>query len=385
MESKTVYIIAGEASGDLLGAKLIKALRAKDKNYIEFIGIGGEHMIGQGLKSLFPMSELSIMGWAEIIPHIPHLLKRIRQTVEDIKKNKPDIVITIDSPGFNFRVAKELQESGIKLVHYVAPTVWAYKPERAQKVANLFDHILLLLPFEPPYFNEVGIANTFIGHPIIEENIDKADGVEFRQHNNIPTNAPLLCLLPGSRNTEIKKLFPIFKKTIALLKKKHQMLHVVIPTIQPMHQKISEFAKTLPAKAIVVSSSKDKYDAYRASNVALVKSGTASLELAMAKVPMVITYKVGAISAWMAKKMITVQYANLINLIHNKLVIPELLQSDCTPKQLANAVEELLKDKKRQKNQCKEIETALEKLGTKEKLMPSEKAALTILQIMQKN
>ncbi|GAO98007.1 lipid-A-disaccharide synthase [Caedimonas varicaedens] len=208
MDMIHVYLIAGEASGDQVGGRLMQALQRKSD--VTFSGIGGMHMEQQGLRSLFPMSDLSIMGIFEVLPHIPHLLKRLGETEHDILKKRPDVVVTIDSPGFNFRIAKRLKKKGFPVIHYTAPTVWAWRPGRAKKAAKLLTHLLTLFPFEPPYFEKEGLFTTFVGHPLIEMDISPQRREGFRQRYGYTEEQPLLCLLPGSRQKEVDKLLPLF-------------------------------------------------------------------------------------------------------------------------------------------------------------------------------
>ncbi len=189
----SVYLIAGEPSGDVLGGRLIAGLKSLSGDNITISGVGGENMTAQRLQSLFPMQELSIMGIIEVVPKIPTLLARIKQTAADIIEKKPDVVVTIDAPDFCFRVAKRLAGHNIPIVHYVAPSVWAWRPGRAKKVAALVDHVMCLLPFEPPYFTREGVDATFVGHSILESDADGGDGQAFRARHNIPSDAPLLC------------------------------------------------------------------------------------------------------------------------------------------------------------------------------------------------
>jgi lipid-A-disaccharide synthase len=388
-----IYIIAGEASGDIYGAKLIDALRKH--SVMEFFGIGGEKMTAQGLTSLFPMSELSIMGFLEVIPHIPNTLNRIRQTVEHIKHIQPDIVITIDSPGFCCRVAESLRNSNykrsehdlgaanarnIKLLHYVAPTVWAYKPKRAQKFARLFDHLLVILPFEPPYFEAVGLPCTYIGHPITESTMpDEAAISAFKQKYNITAEDKVLCLMPGSRIGEVKRLLPIFLESVKLLPK----IKLIIPTISATAPHVEQILNEHKVKAIILQNDSEKFAAYKSSTAALVKSGTGSLEVAMAGCPMVVAYKVNYLSYIALKLMVKIKYANLINIILNKELIPELLQHECAPNRIAEKLSEILSNPKIRQNQLSNSHSVLTQLGQNQTETPSEKAAKAVLALIE--
>jgi lipid-A-disaccharide synthase len=376
MKQTKIYIIAGEASGDNIGAKLIEQLKKSSKFPLEFYGVGGKKMQAQGLQSLFPMHEISIIGFAEIIRHIPNLLKRLKQTFNHIKQIQPDCVITIDAPGFNKRIAKKLCEElpDIKRIHYVAPTVWAYKPERAKKMAELFNHLLVLLPFEPPYFEAENLPTTFTGHPIFE---DFPVG-EAPQQN--PNNKNI-AILVGSRKGEINRLLPIFVKTIELLNKKHADLNYNFLSSDEFSKIILQ--KTSHLKNInVITDEVEKKSALKNSAAALVKSGTISLEVALSRVPMVIAYKVSAISAYMLRKMILVKFVTLLNIVANKEIIPEFLQEACTAENLSNALGEFLSNPEVANKQIAATNIALQQLGYGQEKLPSEIAAETVLEIL---
>lgn len=380
-----IYVIAGEASGDIYGGKLIDALNAQSPQEIDFYGIGGETMEKAGIKSLFPMQELSIMGFWEIVPHIPKMLKRINQTADDILNIQPDVVITIDSPGFCCRVAEKLKGSAIPLIHYVAPTVWAYKPKRAQKFANLFDHLLLLLPFEKPYFDAVKLPCTFVGHPIVETKIPDDAGNIFRKTHNISSDDKLLCIMPGSRKTEIKKLLPTFLEAADNLKKQHTNLKIIIPTIKALKNFVAgEIEKISNIDYIILDDGAQKHAAYAASDVALVKSGTGSFEVAIAGCPMVIAYKVSYLSHKLIKMMIKIKYANLINIISNAEIIPELLQNNCTAANIERHISKILNDPKHKELQLQKSKSILEQLGINGNKSPSQKAADAVIKFLHK-
>lgn len=383
MQNIKIYIIAGEASGDILGAKLMAALQAQSENYIDFHGIGGDKMIGHGLHSLFPMSDISLMGFVEVVPHIPKVLKRVKQTVDDIMKVRPNVVITIDSPGFNCRVAEKLQGKGIKLIHYVAPTVWAYKPKRAEKFARLFNHLLLLLPFEPPYFDKVRLDNTYIGHPIIEDVKINGNAERFRKKYNMRDKEEILCIMPGSRVTEINRIMPVFCNAIKNIVKKKQNIRPVIITLPLLHGQIQKYAKQLPPNTIIVENPLEKADVFVASKVALAKSGTGTLELSLAGVPLVVAYKINQLSYWLVKAMVKVKFANLLNLIANREIVPEFIQSKCKPSLLANSITKLLENEGAAKGQVADARAVLALLGMNQDATPSSKAAHVVLEVVK--
>lgn len=383
-----IYIIAGESSGDLLGARLMRALQKQTEGHIRFAGIGGPRMQKEGLQSLFPFHDLALMGFLEILPHLALLKKRFAQTIADITARQPDCVITIDSPGFCFRIARKLREQSrtraLKLVHYVAPTVWAYKPKRAEKVSKLYDFLLLVLPFEPPYFDAVELPNRFVGHPIVRDwREQEGDPSVFREAHGILPNAPVLTLLPGSRKTELNRHLPIFAETVRRLGQRFPQLATVM--VVPPHLTAAVHEKTAdwPGQVILITSLEDKKDVFAASTVALAKSGTVALELSLARVPIIVTYKVSAASAWLMRRMIRVNYVNLVNLILDRPVIPELLQEECEPDKLCRALEELLTSPQKRQEQIDLAQTALAQLDDpNDPKTPSAKAAESVLELL---
>jgi lipid-A-disaccharide synthase len=366
-----LYLIAGEASGDALGAGLMRELR-KAQPDIRFAGIGGDAMREQGLQSLFPYDDLSIMGFLEVVPHIPKLLRRLRETALDIAEKHPAAIITIDSPGFNFRLAQALKNSPlthqIKRIHYVAPSVWAYKPGRARKTAKLFDALLALLPFEPPYFEKEGLPTTFVGHPVLFED-KKGDGAAFRARHNIG-NTPLLLLLPGSRAGEVKHHLTLFTEAAKALPD-YKIAILASPQVKGIIQ-------SAVAEGMIVADISEKYDAFAASTLALSKSGTVTLELAVAGVPMVVAHKVNALSAWLIRRMILIPYASLVNIAVKKEVVPELLQERCTIPYISDVLVRLAKPENMEL-QRKECAMALKILKGNNTETPPVIAAQTIL------
>ena len=341
-----IFIIAGEASGDFLGAQLLKSL-LKMNPKLEVYGIGGEQMAANSLESLFPIYDISVMGISEIIPHFLKIIKRIKQTKEKIKALKPDVLITIDSPGFCFKIAKYAKKLGIPVVHYVAPSVWAWRAGRAKKIAQQIDHLLCLLPFEPPYFTIHGLAATFTGHPLTQ--VVLPDDSNFRKRNKISTEATLICLLPGSRRNEVKKHLKIFLDALVKLPL-NRRIEVVIPTFPHLLQYIEPLLKETGITVRIITSVEEKWQAFMQSSIALAASGTVSLELAYVGVPQVIAYKVSKITYWIAKFLVKSKYASLVNVLNKTSVIPECLQNQCTPEKLALQLESILNDSNYQKN-----------------------------------
>lgn len=382
MSRPLIFLVAGEPSGDLIGARLMGALKELTGGEVDFAGIGGERMAEQGLKSLFPMEELSIMGLAEILPRARHLLRRIAETADTAQRLSPDVMVTIDAPGFSFRVGRRLPDRRFPLIHYVAPTVWAWRPGRARKIAKFLDHLLVLLPFEPPYFEREGLPATFVGHPIIETAAGTGDGVRFRAQHGIAADARLLCVLPGSRRTEVTKLLPVFGETVRLLADARPGLRVVVPTVAGVEQQVRAAVDQWPGAPVVLRGDQVKHDAFAASDAALAASGTVALELAMARLPSVIAYKVQPLTAWIARRLIKVRYANLVNIILDRPAVPEYLQDDCRPELLVPAVLKLIDDPAESEAQRQAAAEAVRSLG-QGGTPPSERAAAVVLEVMK--
>jgi lipid-A-disaccharide synthase len=376
------FLIAGEPSGDLLGARLMQALRQLTQGKARFVGIGGERMQAEGIELFFPQSELAHFGLFELLRHVPHLLQRIKETVAEIKRIQPAALITIDAPDFSFRVAKQLKGQGVPLIHYVAPTVWAWRPGRAKKVAQFLDHLLALLPFEPPYFTRERLPCTFVGHPIVESGADHGNAAAFRQRHGLDDTTPLLTILPGSRQSEITRLLPIFGATLAQLRNKHPYLRVVVPTLAPVAAQVKAAAAGWALPTLIVEGDQEKYDAFATSTAALACSGTVSVELAMARLPTIITYKVSALTAALYRHFIKAKYATLINIMQDRIIMPEYLQDDCTPEKLAAAVDELLTRPGARQRQVTELTTIAAWLG-RGQFVPSERAAQVILDVVR--
>ncbi|MBV9521296.1 MAG: lipid-A-disaccharide synthase, partial [Alphaproteobacteria bacterium] len=263
-ETPLVFIIAGEPSGDVLGGALMAALKQRTGGAIRFAGIGGEHMAAQGLRSLVPLDELAIIGVAEVLPRAPAIFRRVRETADTVVRMRPATVVTIDSSGFTWRVAKRLRRRGetLPLIHYVAPMVWAWRAGKARKVARWYDHLMALLPFEPPYFQSVGLSCSYVGHPILEGGAGGGDGAAFRARHGIAPDARLLCVLPGSRWGEVGRLLPIFAATVARLHPKIPGLRLILPTVDFLADRIVDATASWAMPVTVVRGQQEKYDAF---------------------------------------------------------------------------------------------------------------------------
>ncbi len=377
---KRITIIAGEQSGDVLGARLITALRAARPG-LEFDGIGGPRMAELGFKTLFPMHELAVMGLLEVLPRIRRLRRLLAETIAQIKTTQPDVLVTIDSPGFCLRVLHAVPE--IKRVHYVAPQVWAWKPKRVREFPGLWDRLLCLLPFEPEWFARHGLEGRFVGHPVLESGADQGDAARFRARHNIAADAPVLVLMPGSRRSEVPRLLPVFAATL-------DILHASLPDLVPVVPVASAVADTVRAttagwrvKPVIVTELDDKHDAYAAASAALTKSGTSTLELALAGVPMAVTYRVNPLTAVIARRMIKVAHVAMVNILAGHELVPELLQENCTPERLAETVEALIRNPAMAQAQRDGFGTIMARLKPPGE-RPSEAAAREVLALLDR-
>jgi lipid-A-disaccharide synthase len=376
------FIIAGEPSGDLIGAALMRALCARMNGHVRFAGVGGESMAAEGLRSLVPIRELAIMGVLEVLPSARRILRRVRETVTAIRAAQPVAVITIDSSGFCFRVGDKLKETPIRplIIHYVAPMVWAWRPRRALNAARAADHLLTLLPFEPPYFERVGLPATYVGHPVVEGGADRGDGARFRAKYGLADGTPLLSVLPGSRGGEVRRLLPVFWEAIARLALHYPALTVVLPTVGTVADLVADGTRDWPVPVLILRETAEKFDAFAASHAGLAASGTVSLELALARLPMVIAYKVFPPTAWLLKRVLKTPHASLVNILLGRAVIPELLQQACTPENLAGVLENLMTDEALRAAQVAGCAEALAMIGLGAE-RPSLRAADRILEL----
>jgi lipid-A-disaccharide synthase len=376
-----IWLLAGEASGDVLGARLIAALRAVRPD-LRFRGIGGPRMLAAGLpETLFPMADLAVMGLAEILPRIRALSRRLEQAVDDITAQRPDLVVTIDSPGFALRLLKRIKGLGLKRVHYVAPQVWAWRESRVREFPGLWDELLCLLPFEQAFFARHGVPVRFVGHPVLQSGAGSGDGARFRDRHDIAPDAPVVVLMPGSRRTEAPRLLPVFGQTLSLLAQDFPGLVPVIPSSPVVAEVVASHVARWPVKPLIVVDLDEKHDAYAAAGAALTKSGTSTLELALAGVPMAVTYRVNPITAAMARRLIRVPHVAMVNLLAGRLVVPELLQQDCAPEKLRAVVRTLLTDPVAAGAQRAAFAAVMESLHPAHGV-PAEAAAQAVLEVL---
>lgn len=343
MKPLKLFIIAGESSGDTLGASFLSDLKRLHPS-IEIKGIGGPLMQKEGMESLFPMEELSLMGVFEILPKVFSLLKRIKQTAEAIRAFNPDLILTIDSPDFCFRVIKKVQDLMAIKLHYVAPTVWAWRPGRAKKVANLYNGILCLFPFEPRFFQAAGMKAFFVGHPFMHSPVLEGSKQRFLEQYSISSDTELLGVFFGSRHSELKRMGPIFAETVHKWLIKQQGRRLVIPTLPHLKERVESLVEPFRQNCIIVDNYDHKADAFAAMDKAIAVSGTIGLELSICGIPHIIGYKAHPLTYLIVKQLVRVQYAHLTNIILNKGVIPEFIQESCTPNNLLVGIESVNKE-----------------------------------------
>jgi len=379
-----IMLVVGEPSGDALGQQVILALRALTGGRADIIGVGGERMRAAGMQSLYSITDTSVMGLREVIPKVPVILRRIRQVASFAKATNPDIVVMIDSPDFTHKVARRIRRIApeLKLIDYVAPQVWASRPGRAKKMAAYFDHVLCLLPFEVPFFKDAGMGASFVGHPVVERAPRPGQGDAFRTRHGIGPDERILLLLPGSRSSELRFLWPVFREAIEIAERETGPVRVVLPTVQTVSQKVRERVNQWGRDVLIVEDPEEKMGAFDAADVSLAASGTVATELALSATPMVIGYRVGALTAAIARRMVKVRYATLVNIILDREVVPEFLQERCTAPNLARELVRLLTNHAARVEQVTASVAALKAMGQGDE-PPSMRAAREILRIMK--
>lgn len=374
--SKHVYLIAGEASGDFLGAQLMAALKAQDPQ-IQFSGIGDTLMTAQGLESLFPMEELSVMGVFEILPKLKSLLGRIDETAQDIVVQKPDVVVTIDAPDFSFRVHKKLRkalgDTAPQLVHYVAPTVWAWRPKRAAKISKFLDALICLFHFEPPYFEKEGLRAIAVGHPMMESGVldAKAEISDIKK----------LGVFFGSRRGEVKRLSPVLIEALKQIQEDEPDLELVVPTLAHIEDEVKTALSAVNLKSHIYVSPKDKWNVFKSCDAAIAVSGTVGLELSACDVPHLIAYRMNSLTAVVGRLLIKTRFAHLANIILDKEVVPEFIQEDCTPDNIARETLKILNNDQVRIAQQNAFEEVRSKITGRNGQQPSKAAAEFVLSL----
>lgn len=372
-----VFFITGEASGDSLGSSLIHEFKRRYGDSVECVGVGGDKMAVAGLDVLLPMDQISVIGIWEVIPKIPQLIKINKAIIEEIEKRQPDVVITIDFPDFNFMLSKKLKKRGIfkgKIIHYVAPSVWAWRPGRAKKISGFLDGILCLFPMEPDFFKPFNLPAAFIGHPLVEQDVDQGDSEDFRKVNEVAEHNKILGLFFGSRESEFKNLGETIKSSAKLISEFEKDVIVLAPTLPDLEFHIQNILDGIGIPAIVSTATAYKWSAFKSCDVAIATSGTVALELAYVGIPHVVIYKVNPITAFILKFLIKVKTVHLANILLGSAVVPELLQGKCTKENITREVLKLFKSKELRDKQIESFKTLREILGANDTKTPSEKA-----------
>lgn len=339
-----LFVVAGEPSGDLLAGALVEAMRGLVPAGIELSGIGGERLQAAGLKSLFAMDELSVMGLVEVLPRLASLRRRLIETAEAVRRAQPDIVVTVDSPGFNLRLLGRLRGLPLRRLHYVAPQAWAWRPRRAAGLAGLVDRLLAVLPFEPAFFAGYGVEASFVGHPVVERIPAQGDRRGFLARHGLGDAGPILLLLPGSRRQELARHLPVLGEASAGLRHRFPRLRSVLPALPHLRAEIEAETRSWPLRPLIVTGEAERLAALAAGDLALAASGTVTLELGLAGVPMIVAHRLHPLTGLIARRMIQVPHVALVNLVLGRRVVPELLQSGCTGEAVAHAAGVLLGD-----------------------------------------
>ncbi len=360
-----LFLVAGEPSGDALGAALMAGLKRLAPD-VTFAGVGGPLMIAEGMDSLFPMQELSVMGLIEVLPKYRHLKRRIAETAAACVAARPDALVTIDSPDFSFRVARAVRAAApqVRTIHYVAPSVWAWRPGRAAKMAAFTDHVMALLPFEPPYMRAAGMTCDFVGHPVVAQpRASEAEVAAFRETHMIAEDQPVILCLPGSRRGEVRRLMPMFEDVLMRVRDREPRLRVLLPTVPGVAADVGRMAATWPEPPLVLLDPADKRAAFGAATVALAASGTVSLELAANRLPMVIAYDVAWVTREILLKLVKLDTVTLVNLVSETRAIPEFIGRNCKPAPISRVLAHLLEDEGARGEQTEAMDLTMERLG----------------------
>jgi lipid-A-disaccharide synthase len=376
----TIMLVAGEPSGDQLGAQLMAGLKALSGEHLRIVGVGGTAMSAEGLESLFPLDATAVIGLREVVPRIPTILRRVREATDFALKVRPDLVVMIDSPDFTHRIARRLKriDPTIRTANYAPPQVWASRAYRARAMARYFDAVLTLLPFEAVFFEKNGLKAYFVGYPVLERARLITGGNDLRRRLGVGADAPLLAVLPGSRRNEIRFILPPFKKTVERLAREVPGLVCVMPTVGHVAHLVRQAASSWPTPVHVIEGDAEKFAAFDAADAALAASGTVTSELALAKTPMVVGYRLGRVTYALVRRFLLVPYIVLINLVLDRQAVPEFLQSACEPQTLARALKPLLSDTPERAKQVRDLEEAVREFGVGGEA-PSLRAARVLL------
>jgi lipid-A-disaccharide synthase len=383
--ARKIFLIATEESGDRLGASLMKVLRQRLGGAVRFEGVGGQSMAREGLISLFPIERLSIMGLAAVVKQLPMILRLIRETATAVTEASPDILVIIDSPDFTHRVARRVRarDPFIPIIDYVSPSVWAWRPGRARAMCAYVDHVLALLPFEPEEYRRLrGPSCSYVGHPLTEQIGTLRPNPE--EHKRRDAQPPVLLVLPGSRRSEIRHHMAVFGETLGRLKAEGEPFELILPTMPHLQDVVREGVKSWPVQPRIATGEQEKRAAFRIAHAALAKSGTVTLELALAGVPMVAAYRAGSAEAWILRRAIKVKSVILANLVVGENVVPEFLQQDCTPEKLSQALRDVLTDSPSRRRQI-EAFAKIDAVMSTGNQSPSVRAADIVLATLRKS
>ena len=377
-----IMLVAAEASGDVLGAGLARALKTRLGDDVTFVGVGGPRMAAEGVESPFDIAELSILGWIEGLRAYGRVKKRVAETAALAARETPDAVVLIDSWGFTIRVAKAIRAASPKtpLIKYVGPQVWASRPGRARTLAGAVDHLLALYAFDAPWFEKAGLPTTVVGSSALHVDMSGADGAAFRARRDIAAEAPLLLVLPGSRPSEVGRMTPVYEQTIRNLRTSIPELEVAVIVAGTVKDDVTARVAAWPFRVHLVEED-EKYDAMKAATAALATSGTVSTELALAGAPMVIAYKIDGLSYALMKRLVTAKHVTLFNIAADERIAPEFIQHDATPDKLAKAVRRLLMDPDAAADQARRQSAALEQMG-RDEADPAQLAADAVLRVI---
>lgn len=377
-----IMLVAAEASGDVLGAGLAKALKTRLGDDVTFVGVGGPRMAAEGVESPFDIAELSILGWIEGLRAYGRVKKRVAETAALAARETPDAVVLIDSWGFTIRVAKAIRAASPKtpLIKYVGPQVWASRPGRARTLAGAVDHLLALYAFDAPWFEKAGLPTTVVGSSALHVDMSGADGAAFRARRDISAEAPLLLVLPGSRPSEVSRMTPVYEQTIRNLRTSIPELEVAVIVAGTVKDDVTARVAAWPFRVHLVEED-EKYDAMKAATAALATSGTVSTELALAGAPMVIAYRIDGLSYALMKRLVTAKHVTLFNIAADERIAPEFIQQDATPAKLAKAVRRLLMDPDAAADQARRQSAALEQMG-RDEADPAQLAADAVLRVI---
>jgi lipid-A-disaccharide synthase len=381
--ARRICLIATEESGDRLGAGLMKVLRQRFGDAVQFEGVGGRAMAREGLTSLFPIEELSIVGFSAVVFQLPKILQLIRRTADAVMESSPEILVIIDSPDFTHRVARRVRsrDPSIPIIDYVSPSVWAWRPGRARTMRRYVDHVLALLPFEPAAYERLrGPACSYVGHPLTEQLTSLRPNAEEEARRD--GKPPVLLVLPGSRRSEVRHHMGVFGEALGRLQAAGLACEVILPTMPHLVDAVRAGVKSWPVEPRIAIGETEKRAAFRIARAALAKSGTVTLELALSGVPMVAAYRAGALEAWIAMRVIDVHSVILANLVVGENVVPEYLQNDCTAEKLSDALRDVLVDSPLRRRQL-EAFARIDEIMSAGQASPSVRAADIVLAAMR--